>query len=239
MELTRNADPGVLELHLLFRNPLSDLQKLGWHEVMQSFIDLARSGALSGSSIAPARSGGILEQGRLDDREGYWRIRRTILDPSAFTPLVNLCHFAHLNVSAIEQLSLYWREAPAGDSVETFPAAWPQLSFELTEHELTGQTVAIELEFREPQAANVRERINKVIGDWFAAAGWGAYADDQFPLPGSTVILAPQVMTTNELGITWYIEEFFCSDAVFHGLVNCLERISLTLAPIRRVTVGE
>ena len=239
MELTRNADPGVLELHLLFRNPLSDLQKLGCHEIMQSFIDLARSGALSGSSIAPARSSGILEQGRLDDREGYWRIRRTILDPSAFTPLVNLCHFAHLNVSAIEQLSLYWRDAPADVRAETFPAVWPQLSFELTESELTGQAVSIELEFRESQSSNVRERANKMIGDWFCAAGWGAYADDRFPLPGSTVMPAPQVMTTDALGITWHVDEFLCSDAVFHGLINCLERISLTLAPIRCVVVGE
>ena len=86
----------------------------------------------------------------------------------------------------------------------------------------------------------MRERINESIGHWFKAANCGGYANEHFPLPGSTVVIAaPQPMTTDTLGISWYIEACHCSDRVFDGLVNCLERTSVMQAPIRQITIGE
>lgn len=46
-------------------------------------------------------------------------------------------------------------------------------------------------------------------------------------------------MTTDTLGINWYIEACHCSDRVLDGLVNCLERTSVMQATIRQVSIGE
>ena len=233
--------PGILELRLVFRDPLSVQEKQGWQDVVKTFVDLANCGALSGSAILPAESGCVLERECLSDRNGHWWLGQTAVDASAFNVLLNLCHWGHINVSELDGFVLAWERCqPAKQAIQIlFPGAWPRLSYELTGYELVGQTIAIDIDFQSSQSTEKREEINDSLGYWFKAANWGGYADDQFPLPGSTVLIAPEIMTSDPARITWYIEAFLCSDYVLDGLINCLERICVTQAPIRKVTIGE
>lgn len=241
IKLVHDCPAGILDLQLVFRDAVLADHKTGWQDVLRTFINAANCGALSGAAIAPADSGCVLEREAFSEHEAFWRLRRTLLDPGALTVLINLCHWGHLNVSKVEQLVLCWERCPTEANAKriAFPKAWPRLSFTLKEYELVGQTIGIDIEFADPQPAGKREQINDSIGHWFKTANWGGYADDRFPLPASTVIVAPEPMTTDPLGITWYIEAFHCSDKVLDGLMNCLDRINVTQAQIRQVTLGE
>jgi hypothetical protein len=231
--------PGILELRLLFRGPQTNPQRVGWRDVVNTFIRAAQCGAMSGSGIAPAASGCLLEEEITMEREGTWLLRETALDANASTILLNLCHWGHANVSMLERITLCWDRCPGAASMDrAFPLAWPTLSFELREYDLIGQTIAVDLEFDQPQVVEARDQINESIGRWFKAANWSGYADAHFPPPTSTVVIAPEPVTSDSWGLSWYIESYQCSHRVFDGLLNCLERINNIQAPIRRVAIG-
>jgi hypothetical protein len=238
--LTRDSRPGYLKLRLVFRDPLTRSQEVGWRDVLKTFIEAAGCGAMSGSGIAPVESGCTVEQEVLEEYEGVLQLRETVLDASAFTVLLNLCHWGHINVSTLGRFVLCWDRCPDAADMGSiaFPLVWPRLSFELREYALVGQTIAIDIEFMQPQSAERRDQINESIGYWFKAANWGGYADDQRPLPASTVVIAQEPMTTDPWGVSWYLEAYECSHLVFDGLLNCLEHVSGTQAPIRRVLIG-
>ncbi len=239
--LIQRCPPGVLELRLDFCDPLSRREEAGWKDVLKTFVDAANCGVLAGPGIAPADSGCMVERVAFTGRNAHLLLRKTAVDASAYTVLLNLCHWGHVNISRLQQFELRWEHCPESTNAAlvTFPMAWPHLSFSLQQYELVGQTIAIDIEFYQPQPAGKREEINELIGCWFKAANWGGYADDHFPPPTSTVIIASEPMTTDVLSISWYIEAYHCSDQVFDGVINCLERISVTQAPIRQVTIGE
>lgn len=231
----------MLELRLAFQRPLSPDDEAGWRDVLKTFVDVAQCGALSGSGIAPARSGCVVECEALAEDQAVLVLRQVALDAGASTVLLNLCHWGHLNVSPLREVVVCWERCPqeAQAPAPPFPGAWMPPSFGLQQYELVGQIIAIDIEFLQPQAPDAREQINDLIGHWFKAANWGGYANDQFPLPGSTIVIAPEPMTADALGISWYLESYLCSDSVFDGLTNCLERISSTQAPIGHVSIGE
>jgi hypothetical protein len=239
--LTRDGPRGVLDLRLIFGDPLTESDTAGWQDVLKTFIDAAQCGALSGAGIAPSNSGCLIEHRWISGQQAGLRLGQTALDSNAYRVLLNLCHWGHHNVSALQQLELDWERLPELTDTDgtTYPAAWPRLSFQLQQYSLEGQTIAIDIELLQPQPADRREQINDYIGYWFKAANWSGYADEHYPPPQSTVIIAPDPMITTALDISWYIETYRCSAQMFDGLINCLEKISRTLAPIRQVTIGE
>lgn len=243
MTLGRHASPGSLSLRLVFIDALSADQRLGWLDLLKTFVELAQCGALCGASIAPARSGSVVVHAHVQGDEAALELSDTVLDPAACTVLLNLCHWAHAQFAPLRSVSLAWADlpdlAPAADADLPFPGTCARPGFALTEYELVGQTIAVDIEFETPQSERDRERINTTLGHWFKAANWGGYADELFPPESSTLTVASPPMVDDELGISWYFESYHCSHAVFGGLLNCLARINATDAPIRQVTIGE
>lgn len=241
--LNRHASPGTLNLHLRFIAPLSTDERLGWLDLLKTFVDVAQCGALCGSNIVPAQSGCAVVHAHVQGDVAVLELSNTTLDPAACTVLLNLCHWAHAQFAPLHSLSLAWADlpdlAPAPDADLVFPGTWEPLGFALTEYELVGQTIAVDIEFESPQSEHDRERINTTLGHWFKAANWGGYADELFPPESSTLTVASPPMVDDELGISWYFESYHCSYAVFGGLLNCLARLHATDAPIRQVTIGE
>jgi len=234
-----DASPGTLELRLDFEEPQTSEQMRGWQDVVQTFANLAECGAICGSAIPPWDSECALKGGLLESSTGLWSTGHARFDTRGLFILANLCHWGHIHVSKLRACAIFWAPCGSLGVRPEFPAAWDPVSYELEQYELVGQLITVDILFRSPQSPETREQINDVIGRWFKAANWAGYADDDFPPARSTVLLGQQVMTTGPVGITWYIETILCSDAVFAGLTNCLERVSRTLAPIERVVIGE
>jgi hypothetical protein len=243
ISFSRHAPPGSFTLRLGFMQPLPTEERLGWLDLLKTFVEVAQCGALCGTGIAPERSGCVVVHAHVQGDEAVLELSVTTLDPAACSVLLNLCHWAHAQFAPLRSVSMSWADlpdlVPAPDADLVFPGTWEQLGFALSDHELVGQTIAVDIEFESPQSEHDRERINTTLGQWFKAANWGGYADELFPPESSTLIVDSPPMVSDELGISWYFESYHCSQSVFDGLLNCLARISATDAPIRQVTIGE
>lgn len=224
-----------------FRRPLSSLEEIGWREVMNTFFDLASTGAMAGAEIRPDVFAGSFREELLSGNSGVWHIEQARLDADAMTPLLNLVHWAHLNISTIDRIQICWSKVKGSvDSASAgFPEVYSGISYELRRYDLVGQDVGISIDFLTPQSVQGIQSVNDYLWKWFKAANWGAYATGGISPNLGGISLIPALMDEDPLQVTWFLKSIPCSEYVFDGLVNCLERISLCLTPIRSVIIGE
>lgn len=233
----RDATTDTASIRIRFSGSPSIQDLAGWSDVLRTFINGARCGAMSGASILPSGSGCVVREFFLDSCEARVYLSNVALDSGAAIILCNMCQWGHVHIAKVDNITLHW---PAiSHSPEALPRRWPQLSFELHEYDLVGQTIVVDIEFVDPQSADMREIINHLIGQWFKVANWGGYASGQYSPSQSTILISSIPITTEPHSINWHFDDYLCADSVFDGLLNCLENVHQTYAAIRRVTIGE
>ena len=240
MSLSRQSPPGALSLRLDFEFPLGADHRLAWLDLLKTFVNLAQCGALSGSGIEPSCSGCTLQHAHVRGSEAALDLLQVRLDPAAGTVLLNLCQWAHRAFAPLRGLSLAWDGGLVAEpDPVAFPHAWPDLGFEVAEHELLGQMIAVDIEFASPQPKAARERVHAALGAWLKAAHWGGYGDELFPPERSSLVLASPPAVSDEFAISWYLDDCHCAHEVFSGLVNALQSLARRGVAIRRVSIGE
>jgi hypothetical protein len=236
-ETSRTLD--TLEVWIDFQTSVNDEARVGVLEIMTTFAALGSSGCLSGSTINPGRASINLEVSQLKGTSGHWVFRDVSIDPASVCILLNMIHWAHLEMVPVRRARLAWPEKkfPSDPLEIQFPELWQQLSYLLDIGDLLGD-IDLDIELEHPQTKEVTERIVNTMAMWLLATHRGAYADESFDPAESRVYLGPDVMSVKPQRITWYIDTMRCNDSAIDGLLNLLEWVSQKLAPIRHVELG-
>jgi hypothetical protein len=234
---SRTAD--TLEVWIDFQTSVGGESRVGVLEVMTTFAALGASGGLSGSTLNPARSSIKLDLSQLDNASGHWLFQDVLIDPASVCILLNMIHWAHLEMVPVgkARLALPANRAPSNPLEVQFPGLWPQLSFGLEVGELLGD-IDLDIELEQPQPDETIKQIVETMSIWLLATHRGAYADDSFDPSLSRVYLGPDVMAVKPQRITWFIDTMRCHEGALDGMLNLLDWVGRKIARIRHVELG-
>jgi hypothetical protein len=236
-ESSRTAD--TLEVWIDFQAPVAGKASVGVLEIMTAFAALGASGGLSGSTINPGRASINLAVSQLNGASGHWVFRDVLIDRRSICILLNMIHWAHLEMIPVRRARLAWPQGglPSDPLALQFPELWPRLSFSLNIGDLLGD-IDLDIELEQPQTDEVTSRIVNTMSHWLLATHRGAYADDSFDPSKSRVYLGPDVMSVKHQRIIWFIETLRGDESALDGILNLLEWVSQKIARVRHVELG-
>ncbi len=239
VDFDASRTPRTLEVWVDFRTPVGEEAKISVLEIMTTFAAFGGRGGLAGSHINPGEANINLETSQLGGTSGHWVFRDVLIDPTSVCILLNMIHWAHLELVPVGKVHLAWPPGglPSDPLAIQFPGLWPRLSFGLQIGDLLGD-IDLDIELDQPQTKEVNERIVEAMSMWLLATHRGAYADNSFDPAQSRVYLGPDLMNVKPGRIIWFIETLRCHDSALDGLFNLLEWAGQKIARIRRVELG-
>jgi hypothetical protein len=209
--------------------------------ILQGFIDLALTGALSGQRIAPGRS--RVDAGPVSLRSPRTRacnLTRCRIDDAA---VVLLCDMLLRDSDALQLRS--FAASDGGEMVElaqdpdawsTYPQRHATLPFELDDQEPESGGYTFVLDLAEPLQPEAEGTLGAWLGIWLRSVLAGAYAlapihpKDNYVEPGDPPV---SFATTVE----WSVFKLRAHPAAIDGLVNLLASFSDRVQRIVRVTI--
>jgi len=234
---SRTAD--TLDVWIDFQTSVSGKERVGILEVMTTFAALGATGGLSGSGLNPGRSSMKLDISQLASTSGHWLFHNVLIDPASVCILLNMIHWAHLEMVPVLKARLAWpvNRMPSNPLEVQFPGLWRQLSFSLKIGELLGD-IDLDIELEQPHPDETTKQIVERMSMWLLATHRGAYADESFDPSQSRVYLGPDVMDVKPKQIIWFIDTMRCHEGALDGLLNLLDWVSQKIARIRHVEIG-
>lgn len=224
------------------RGPVTDPGRAA--RALQTFADLAATGALAGGTIPPATSALSYDpaQTLLNPLRFDWPVCR--VDEAAVVVLANLL-LACGEDYPLGGLDLVSGGAPATAELTTdpdedadYPAAYPNLSFEVEDEQPDGDSVAITAEFRGPLPDEVVGRLRGELGKWFAAVNAGAYAVAPIPPAESYAETDDGAFAAFDATAEWAFWNLRADPACLHGLVNLFAAFHDRVRPLARLHIA-